>query len=68
MCAGQGIYTFDRATLGGYSAIRRRCDRYSNNCDGNLWYRGYYNMEDSKVRLVLKLGYQLGTDFQNFIL
>ena len=68
MYAGDGIYTFDRATLGDYDTIRTRCDSYSNNCDGNLWYRGYYWMEKSKVRLVLKLGHQLGTDFQNFIL
>ena len=72
MYAGGGQYTFNRATLRDYAAIREHCDDYSNNCDGNLWYRGYYDMEESKVRLVLKLGlvwiHQLGTDFQTFIL
>ena len=72
MYAGDAKYTFDRATLGDWAAIRERCDSYSRNCDGNLWYRGLYDMEESKVRLVLKLGlvwiHQLGTYFQTFIL
>ena len=71
MYADDGLYTFDRATLD-YAKIIKECDDYSNNCDGNLWYRGYYDMRESKVRLVLKLGllwiHQLGTDFQTFIL
>ena len=68
MYAGDAKYTFDRATLRDWAEIREHCDSYSNNCDGNLWYRGYYDMKESKVRLVLKLGHQLGTDFQTFIL
>ena len=66
-----GLYTFNRATLD-YAKMIEKCDYSSNNCDGNLWYRGLYDMKDSKVRLVLKLGlvwiHQLGTDFQTFIL